>query len=139
MAAGTVGWRAPEILSGEVKLNEFVDDQSQSSRGSTATIQGNASISSTSSNNKARTRLTKSVDIFALGCLYYYTLAGGGHPFGDRYEREVNIMKNARNLEMLERFGEEGTEAMNLIEKMLDPLPPGRCVAHSFFFSICDD
>lgn len=143
MAAGTVGWRAPEILSGEVKLNEFADDQSQSSGGSTATIQGNASISSTSSNNsnstKRGTRLTKSVDIFALGCLYYYTLTGGGHPFGDRYEREVNIMKNAKNLELLQRFGEEGTEAMDLIEKMLNPLPPGRYDAHSFFSKICDD
>lgn len=142
MAAGTVGWRAPEILSGEVKLNEFVDDQSQSSGGSTATVQGNASISSTSSSNsistKRSTRLTKRVDIFALGCLYYYTSTGGGHPFGDRYEREVNIMKNAKNLELLERFGEEGTEAMDLIEKMLNPLPPGRYDVHSSFSKICD-
>jgi len=75
------------------------------------------------------------VDIFALGCLYYYTLTGGGHPFGDRYEREVNIMKNAKNLELLQRFGEEGTEAMDLIEKMLSPLPPGRYDARSSFFS----
>jgi serine/threonine-protein kinase/endoribonuclease IRE1 len=138
MAAGTVGWRAPEILNGEVKLNEFADD-SQSSRGSTSTVQGNHSTSSTSSNSssKGRTRLTKNVDIFALGCLYYYTLTSGGHPFGDRYEREVNIMKNAKNLELLERFGEEGTEAVNLIEKMLDPLPSGRCVILSCFSLPC--
>ncbi|KAF9441612.1 kinase-like protein, partial [Macrolepiota fuliginosa MF-IS2] len=128
MAAGTVGWRAPGILRGEVKLDEGLsDDQSMSSRGSTATINGNASISSTSSNNsnsgKGRTRLTKSVDIFALGCLYYYTLTSGGHPFGDRYEREVNIFKNEKNLKLLERFGEEGTEAADLIEGMLDSLP----------------
>lgn len=138
MAAGTVGWRAPEILRGEVKLDdEMGDDQSSlSSRGSTTTVHGNSSIHSTSSNNstnggKGRTRLTKSVDIFALGCLYYYTLTGGGHPFGDRYEREVNIMKNAKNLELLERFGEEGTEAVNLIERMLDPLPSERYARHS--------
>lgn len=145
MAAGTVGWRAPEILRGEVKLDELADDQSMSSRGSVATVNGNSSISSTTSSGsnsgKGRTRLTKSVDIFALGCLYYYTLTGGGHPFGDRYEREVNIMKNAKNLELLERFGEEGTEAVDLIEKMLDPVPSERCVSLSagvyvFFFGL---
>ncbi|EKM78420.1 hypothetical protein AGABI1DRAFT_60620 [Agaricus bisporus var. burnettii JB137-S8] len=152
MAAGTVGWRAPEILRGEVKLDDEMGDD-QSSRGSNATIHGgnhNSSTHSTSSSNSSsssssnpgkgrRTKLTKSVDIFALGCLYYYTLTGGGHPFGDRYEREVNIMKNEKNLEMLERFGEEGTEAADLIEKMLDPIPSERpdttsCLLHPFFW-----
>jgi len=71
--------------------------------------------------------------------LYYYTLTGGGHPYGDRYEREVNIMKNAKNLELLERFGEEGTEAADLIEKMLEPTPSERpdtasCLLHPFFW-----
>jgi serine/threonine-protein kinase/endoribonuclease IRE1 len=139
LAAGTVGWRAPEILRGEVNLDvEMGDDQS--SRGSNATVHGGNANHSTSSNNSSssssssnsakgrRTKLTKSVDIFALGCLYYYTLTGGGHPFGDRYEREVNIIKNAKNLEILEKFGEEGTEAAHLIEKMLDPLPAERYV-----------
>lgn len=115
MAAGTVGWRAPEILRGEVKLDEIGDDHSMSSRGSTGTVTGSPSM------NGNPTRLTKSVDIFALGCLFYYTLTNGGHPFGDRFEREVNILKDAKHLEGLERFGEEGAEAADLIEKMLKP------------------
>jgi serine/threonine-protein kinase/endoribonuclease IRE1 len=65
------------------------------------------------------TRLTKLVDIFALGCLFYYTLTNGGHPFGDRFEREVNILKNVKCLDGLERFGEEGSEAVELISSML--------------------
>ena len=77
------------------------------------------------------TRLTKSVDIFALGCLFYYTLTNGAHPFGDRYEREVNIMKNIKCLEGLERFGEEGSEAVDLITHMLDPVASARCVCSS--------
>lgn len=36
-------------------------------------------------------KMTKKVDIFALGCIFYYVLTGK-HPFGDRIEREVNIM-----------------------------------------------
>jgi serine/threonine-protein kinase/endoribonuclease IRE1 len=130
MAAGTVGWRAPEILRGEVKLDEISDDHSTSSRGSNSTVHGNGNGrgTPTPSAGGKPTRLTKSVDIFALGCLFYYTLTNGGHPFGDRFEREVNILKNAKSLEGLERFGEEGEEAVDLIGQMLDPDARERCV-----------
>lgn len=110
MAAGTVGWRAPEILRGEVSLADLSDDQSQSSRGS---------LGGTSTPTLKPTRLTKSVDIFALGCLFYYTLTNGGHPYGDRFEREANIIKNVQTLDGLQRFGEEGSEAFELIGSML--------------------
>lgn len=123
MAAGTVGWRAPEILRGEVKLDDVSDDNSMSSRGSTGTLNG---VQSTPTTAKP-TRLTKSVDIFALGCLFYYTLTNGGHPFGDRFEREVNILKNVKSLEGLEIYGEEGVEGVDLIESMLDPTASERC------------
>ena len=115
VAAGTVGWRAPEILRGEVKLDDGSDD-SQSSRSSI----GSTGSSAGTPTGKP-TRLTKSVDIFALGCLYYYVLTNGFHPFGDRFEREFNILKNAKSLDGLTRFGEEGTEAVDLIDRMLSP------------------
>lgn len=115
MAAGTVGWRAPEILRGEVKLDDTgSEDASQSSRGSTGTVMSNSGATK-------MTRLTKSVDIFALGCLFYYILTSGEHPYGDRYEREVNIIKDYKNMSALESFGEEGLEAIDLISKMLAP------------------
>ena len=122
LAAGTVGWRAPEILRGEVKLDESVgEDLSQSSRGSAGTHAVN-NLSGTA------TRLTKAIDIFALGCLFYYTLTNGCHPFGDRFEREVNILKDAKTLDGLQRFGEEGSEATDLIEAMLSPAAHERCL-----------
>ena len=34
----------------------------------------------------------KSMDIFALGCLFYYVLTRGEHPFGDRFLRHYNIL-----------------------------------------------
>jgi len=79
------------------------------------------------------------VDIFALGCLFYYTLTNGCHPFGDRFEREVNILKNAKCLNGLERFGEEGSDAVDLIEAMLNPEASGRpdtttILLHPFFW-----
>ena len=128
MAAGTVGWRAPEILRGEVSLVESTGDDSQSSRGSVGTVSG-------SSASGKPTRLTKLVDIFALGCLFYYTLTNGAHPFGDRFEREVNILKNMKNLEGLERFGEEGSEAVALIDSMLSTEALDRCAVSC---SMCD-
>lgn len=143
LAAGTVGWRAPEILRGEVKLDEGLvgeDRGSMSSRGSVGTVTGNSSSGSvgSSANNKSRARLTKSVDIFSLGCLFYYTLTNGGHPYGDRFEREVNILKDAKDLSGVERFGEEGTEAKDLIMRMLEPDPTQRLVflfwSHAFSY-----
>ncbi|KAG6335170.1 hypothetical protein ID866_3914 [Astraeus odoratus] len=131
-AAGTVGWRAPEILKGDVKLDESVgDDASQSSRGSVNTVVGGSS--------SGKTRLTKSVDIFSLGCLFYYVLTNGTHPFGDRFERDMNIIKNLKKLDGLEHYGEEGTEAVDLISKMLDPDACNRpdtitCLLHPFFW-----
>jgi serine/threonine-protein kinase/endoribonuclease IRE1 len=125
LGAGTIGWRAPEILRGEVKLDEIGDDNSLSSRSSV----GTPTLNSTGK----PTRLTKSVDIFALGCLFYYTLTNGGHPFGDRFEREINILKNTRYLEGLDRFGEEGAEVTDLIGSMLHPEAHARRV----FYLLC--
>ena len=103
VGAGTVGWRAPEILRKERRLGGFNSSQSPSGRATASPI---------------ATKLTRAVDIFALGCLFYYCLTRGGHPYGNRVEREGNIMKDAKNLEGL---GEEDTEVANLIEKMLNP------------------
>ncbi|KAI9513442.1 hypothetical protein F5148DRAFT_5717 [Russula earlei] len=136
MGVGTFGWRAPEILRGDVKLDEAItDDNSQSSNDSVGTATG----SNHSGAGKATTRLTKSVDIFALGCLYYYCLTNGGHPFGDRFEREVNIMRDQKSLEGLEGFGEEGSEAVDLIGSMLaadtaDRPDTTTCLTHPYFW-----
>ena len=42
-------------------------------------------------------RLTPPVDTFSLGCMLHYCLSGGGHPFGERYERDANAPR-AQNL-----------------------------------------
>ena len=131
MGVGTFGWRAPEILRGEVKLDEpIADDNSQGSRDSVGTATG----SNHSGTGRPTTRLTKLVDIFALGCLYYYCLTNGGHPFGDRFEREVNIIRDQKSLQGLEGFGEEGSEAVDLISAMLAPEAADRCVEYSLTY-----
>lgn len=38
--------------------------------------------------------LTKSADMFSFGCMCYYIITDGKHPFGDKNNREINIMQN---------------------------------------------
>ncbi|EGG12910.1 uncharacterized protein MELLADRAFT_46493 [Melampsora larici-populina 98AG31] len=97
--AGSFGYRAPEILKGQ---------------------------NGTSSNGN---RLTRSIDIFSLGCIFYYVLTRGEHPFGSRYEREVNILKGDMTLEQLDGFDEEAFEAQYLIKSMLRSNPKERPTA----------
>ncbi|CAE6531386.1 unnamed protein product [Rhizoctonia solani] len=131
-AAGTAGWRAPEILRGEVNVDMAALDVSNGGIGSNS--------GSGSGNAPSGTRLTRSVDVFALGCLYFYVLSGGDHAYGDRFERDVNILRDEKRLGWLERLGEEGFEAIGLIGKMLSPDPKKRpdttkCLTHPFFWT----
>jgi len=67
-------------------------------------------------------RLTKAVDIFAAGCVLFYTLTNGKHPFGDKYDRESNIMKNVYDLSPIAHL----PEAHDLIASMIHPEPEMR-------------
>ena len=39
------------------------------------------------------THKTQKVDIFSLGCVFYFLMSKGCHPFGQRLERDMNILK----------------------------------------------
>ena len=43
----------------------------------------------------------RAVDIFSSGCVFYYVLSGGLHPFGDQYRRQANILAGEYNLDNL--------------------------------------
>ncbi|ORZ00515.1 kinase-like domain-containing protein, partial [Syncephalastrum racemosum] len=129
--AGTVGWRAPELLKGCIAVEEFAKSQSS---------QSDHNKSDASSYSQQETKATRAIDIFSTGCLFYYVLTGGDHPYGDRFVRESNILKGEYDLDKLNTMGEDGVDAMDLIASMLDPVPAERpnaskVLSHPFFWT----
>ncbi|TVY44272.1 Serine/threonine-protein kinase [Lachnellula occidentalis] len=134
-AAGTSGWRAPELL--------LDDDAHQGTSMVDASTDGNSGSILVSSNvMPGNRRATRAIDIFSLGLVFFYVLTKGSHPFdcGDRYMREVNIRKGKFDLSSLSVYGNYGLEAEELISSMLSPEPKARptavqVMAHPFFWS----
>lgn len=136
-ASGTSGWRAPELLLHH-DLSEISPD-SVSSFGSTSRhSMKEGALSHSSGQGK---RLTKAIDIFSLGCVFYYILAEGGHPFGDRYLREGNIIRGEYDLSPLIQYcPDDYVEATDLIQSMISFNPKSRpdtlsILKHPYFWN----
>ncbi|XP_063362151.1 serine/threonine-protein kinase/endoribonuclease IRE1 [Cydia amplana] len=73
-------------------------------------------------------RTTTSVDIFSLGCVFYYVLSQGQHPFGDVLRRQANILTGDYNLEQLDKVlpNEEVLVTKILIRAMISARPHAR-------------
>ena len=69
-----------------------------------------------------RGRQSRSVDVFSLGCLMYYSLTGGSHPFGERLERDSNVVANKFDVSKLDFF----PEAEALVRACIDADPSKR-------------
>ncbi|GAB0136714.1 hypothetical protein EsDP_00005007 [Epichloe bromicola] len=133
-AAGTSGWRAPELL--------LDDDGRDLSLVDTSTHSGSGSVLVQDGTMPHNRRATRAIDIFSLGLVFFYVLTNGSHPFdsGGRYMREVNIRKGSYNLQPLDALGDFACEAKDLIASMLDADPKRRPIAteimsHPFFWS----
>ncbi|NXX52722.1 ERN1 endoribonuclease, partial [Scopus umbretta] len=84
---------------------------------------------------------TCTVDIFSAGCVFYYVVSEGSHPFGKSLQRQANILLGAYSLESLNAGRHEDIVARDLIEQMInmDPQkrPSASCVLkHPFFWSL---
>jgi hypothetical protein len=117
-AGGTQGWRAPECIAASHTLRPI-----DALKNSLESLLNNTY------------RITKAVDIFSAGCLMYYILTQGGHPFGDRFSRERNILKNNMMLEKLDRLT-DGVLVRDLIKKMIAHSPSKRYVYTSRWISL---
>uniref|UniRef100_A0A7I4Y3A0 non-specific serine/threonine protein kinase n=1 Tax=Haemonchus contortus TaxID=6289 RepID=A0A7I4Y3A0_HAECO len=76
------------------------------------------------------------VDVFSLGCIFYYVLSDGNHPFGDSLHRQTNIINGDY---VLREIKEDVNVSVSLIESMIQKVPADRpsiqCVlAHPFFW-----
>ncbi|OTB11497.1 hypothetical protein K445DRAFT_15558 [Daldinia sp. EC12] len=132
-AAGTSGWRAPELL---------LDDDARESSNMSMTSTHSDSSQLISADVMPNRRATRAIDIFSLGLVFFYVLTKGLHPFdcGDRYMREVNIRKGQFSLKPLDVLGDVAHEAKALIETMLRSDPRARpsakdVMSHPFFWS----
>ncbi|KKA21762.1 Protein kinase and ribonuclease Ire1 [Rasamsonia emersonii CBS 393.64] len=138
-AAGTSGWRAPELL---------VDDDQQPSTTANGPITESQHTESSEPavvDPQTNRRATRAIDIFSLGCVFYYVLTRGGHPYDKdgKFMREANIVKGNHNLEDLQRLGDYAFEADDLIRRMLSLDPRQRpdattVLMHPFFWSAAD-
>ncbi|CAK7290635.1 serine/threonine-protein kinase/endoribonuclease IRE1 isoform X1 [Vulpes vulpes] len=84
---------------------------------------------------------TYTVDIFSAGCVFYYVISEGSHPFGKSLQRQANILLGAYNLDCLHPEKHEDVIARELIEKMIAMDPQKRPSAkhvlkHPFFWSL---
>ncbi|EXB51010.1 Serine/threonine-protein kinase/endoribonuclease IRE1 [Morus notabilis] len=62
---------------------------------------------------------TAAMDLFSLGCLIFYCITRGIHPFGDHDERNKNIKEeNVKNMFLVQDF----PEASHLISLLLQPV-----------------
>ena len=139
-AAGTSGWRAPELL---------VDEDLAISQTAAANQKFNHTSGSTSEpavvDPQTNRRATRAIDIFSLGCVFYYVLTNGNHPYDKDgiYMREANIVKGLYNLDDLRSLGDYQWEAKDLIKTMLahDPRrrPDATTVLHHPFFWSAED
>ena len=139
-AAGTSGWRAPELLvdddplmkSTNSALNPATSDMPNNSEPLVVDPQTNR-------------RATRAIDIFSLGCVFYYCLTQGSHPFDKegKFMREANIVKGLYNLDALTVLGDYQWEAKVLVGQMLSHNPRDRpdaatILTHPFFWGAED-
>jgi serine/threonine-protein kinase/endoribonuclease IRE1 len=139
-AAGTTGWRAPELLVG--------------SRSAVAALSASSNSTSKSTTHSSETtvldppsgrRATKAIDIFSLGCVFYYVMTQGRHPFdvgGTSLGRDLNIKENKFSTEDL-RLHDYQFDADDLIMQMLKHQPKERpttdqILRHPYFWDVAD-
>ena len=78
------------------------------------------------------------VDIFSMGCVYYYLLTRGKHLFGENFHRQANILGGKSDLSHLEP--EHQSSEVSLITKMIavepnDRPPASAVLKHPAFWS----
>lgn len=64
-------------------------------------------------------RPSKSADIFALGCVFWFIYSDGGHPFGDPFDRQTNILKDDFKPDLSDNFSQEHEALHGMFEPLV--------------------
>lgn len=135
---GTEGWIAPEMLKGQRTVRLPLNILYR--------IKNLFDVYLTNSFSSLFSFIehqTTAVDIFSLGCVYYYVVSNGSHPFGDVVKRQLNILSYEYDLKLFsngEVLDNVGVLADQLIKDMIDKDPNERPTAkdiltHPFFWN----
>uniref|UniRef100_A0A672H7U4 non-specific serine/threonine protein kinase n=1 Tax=Salarias fasciatus TaxID=181472 RepID=A0A672H7U4_SALFA len=127
---GTEGWIAPEVLSEDCKDNPVSGELLM------LLFESHSNIDFFS-----RLLQTYAVDIFSAGCVFYYVVSQGSHPFGKSLQRQANILLGTYSLDHLQSDVHGDIVARDLIEQMMSMDPYRRPSAesilkHPFFWSL---
>ncbi|XP_048410869.1 serine/threonine-protein kinase/endoribonuclease IRE1 [Stegostoma tigrinum] len=92
-------------------------------------------------NEDCKANPTCAVDIFSAGCLFYYVISEGNHPFGKALQRQANILLGVSNLQHLKCDVHADIIAHDLIKEMINMDPQKRPSAkrvlkNPFFWSL---
>ena len=139
-AAGTTGWRAPELL-----INYTSNATANTASTASTTHSNDGSTSASGTLDRPSRRATKAIDIFSLGCVFYYVMTQGRHPFdigGTSLGRDLNIKENRFSTDDL-RLYEYSFDADDLIMQMLKHDPRDRpdtagILKHPYFWPVED-
>ncbi|XP_034276596.1 serine/threonine-protein kinase/endoribonuclease IRE2 [Pantherophis guttatus] len=82
---------------------------------------------------------TCGVDIFSAGCVFYYVLSHGQHPFGHSFHRQANILAGTYQLPRLQQDTHSHLVGRDLIEAMISSDPhlrpsAAQVLCHPFFW-----
>lgn len=116
--AGTSGWKAPELISQPSTDSNHSQRTNGSENGTPGSVSG----------------VKRAADIFSLGCLFFWVLTDGVHPFEDENGwmqlRELNIKRDKKNMDALAHWS-DAYEPMQLISSMLAHEPADRPTAQA--------
>lgn len=117
---------APELIRHLLAIDERGPGTMSGASSLTASPTTSLSTTSWSSNNSSsdtsKFYATTAIDVFPLGCVFYYLLTRGSHPFGSGAFRNINILEGKHNLSELGR----NLVVKGLITEMIQHSPKHR-------------
>ncbi|XP_054635937.1 serine/threonine-protein kinase/endoribonuclease IRE1 [Dunckerocampus dactyliophorus] len=90
--------------------------------------------------NNTDIKPTAAVDVFSAGCIFYYVVSRGQHPFGETLMQQFNILSGEYSLSYLMECTHDNIIAQDLIEQMVSAEAEARpstakVLKHPFFWS----